>query len=610
MLLAAALAVCSAAAQAQVSSNQSLKGNYYFRQLALVTDGTASIVDTRSAWGTLAFDGNGNFTISGQQLAGTSPAAALAGSGAYTVSPGGFAALTSPLKLGTINARLGTGALVGSATESTTVFDLLIAIPAPAQSLSTQSLSGTYWISSLELPNGGAANIRDTNFKLTANAAGGFSENAVTGQANNLGNKLLTQSVSPMSYSVAPDGTGTLSFPAAANLDAATQLIQGVKNIYVAQDGSYFIGGSTAAGGHGIVAGVKAFPGGASNASWNGLYFAAGLRYDTAPARLTGVTGSVNATSMGSVWSRRTHQSDGVFDASLLIAYALRADGSGTFTSAPGHVNVAATGQTFATSGVDTFDSSSYELYFGVKVPAQSGPGVFLDPQRIYNAASFAPPGAPISPGGFLTLFGTGLAPQPATASSIPFPTILGGVQVSVNGTPAPVYFVSPTQINAVAPYNATGSTAVIVVTVNGTKSNVVSVPLAPTAPGVFSRQSNGLGDGAILHPDYTVVSQSNPAVPGETVQVFLTGLGAVNPAVADGTAAPAKPLASVVAPVSVYVGGLASPNVSFKGLSPGLASLYQLNVQIPSLGPGPQSLAIQTADGFTDLVNLWVASQ
>ena len=312
---------------------------------------------------------------------------------------------------------------------------------------------------------------------------------------------------------------------------------------------------------------------------------------------------------MGSVWSRRTHQSDGVFDASLLIGYALRADGSGTFTSAPGHVNVAATGQTFATSGVDTFDSSSYELYFGVRVPAQSGPGVFLHPQGIFNAASSAPPGSPISPGGFLTLYGTGLAAQQATAS-IPFPTMLGGVQVSVNGTPAPVYYVSSTQISAVAPYSLTGSTATVVVTVNGAKSNAVVVPLAPTAPGVFSIPRNGLGDGAILHPDYSVVSQSNPAVPGETVQIFLTGLGAVNPAVADGAAAPAKPLAAVVAPVNVYVGGLAAPAVSFKGLSPGLASLYQLNVQIPDLGPGPQSLAIQTADGFTDMVNVWVASQ
>src|SRR5205807_2182895 len=108
----------------------------------------------------------------------------------------------------------GQGALVGSSTEAgATVFDLFIAIPAPANVLSTGILNGGYWISSLEFPGGGATNIRDTNFKLTANGAGSFAENTVTGQAANLGNKLLNQTVSPMTYSVSPDGTGTLTFP-------------------------------------------------------------------------------------------------------------------------------------------------------------------------------------------------------------------------------------------------------------------------------------------------------------------------------------------------------------------------------------------------------------
>src|SRR5689334_8002287 len=92
--LAAVCAVFSAAAAAQVSNNQSLKGNYYFRHTVLITDGTANIVDTRSASGTLAFDGNGNFTISGQQLAGTAPASALSGNGTYAVSAGGFTTLS------------------------------------------------------------------------------------------------------------------------------------------------------------------------------------------------------------------------------------------------------------------------------------------------------------------------------------------------------------------------------------------------------------------------------------------------------------------------------------------------------------------------------------
>ena len=104
-------------------------------------------------------------------------------------------------------------------------------------------------------------------------------------------------------------------------------------------------------------------------------------------------------------------------------------------------------------------------------------------------------------------------------------------------------------------------------------------------------------------------MSQANPAMPGEFLQVFLTGLGAVTPAVSDGTAAPSKPLAKANAAVNAYVGGLPVPSILFQGLSPGLASLYQLNIQIPlNIGPGPQPLAIQTSSAFTDLVNVWIA--
>src|SRR5579871_5429312 len=613
---AAALAIfclACAGASAQVSNNQSLKGTYYFRQTLVLTDGTAAFVETHSASGTLIFDGNGNFTITGQQLLGTTPAAALSRSGTYTVSPGGFTTLSNPILAGfNMNARLGAGALVASSTEAgATIFDMLVAIPAPARSLTNQTMTGVYWISSLEFPNGAAANMRNTNFKLTATGTGGFAENAVKGQAVNLGNTLLSQTVSPMTYAIAPDGTGTLTFPPGAGLDVTTEIIEGVKNIYLSQYGTYFIGGSMAPGVHGLVVGVKAFPGNATNTSWSGLYFGAGMRYDTAPARLTAAVGSVNATTLGSVWARRTKQSDGLFDSSPLITYSLGPDGSAAYTSTQGHVDIAATAQNFATSGVDVASSTSYEIYFGARALPQSGTGVFLNPQGILNAANFAPAGYPVSPGGFVTLFGTGF-PIQATSAKLPFPTTLAGVQLSVNGTAAPVYAVSATQISAIVPFAVTGSTATFVLTVNSSKSNSVTVPLAPTAPGIFSITSNGLGDGAILHADYSVVSQSNPALPGEIVQVYLAGLGAVSPTVADGTAAPGKqPLALVTGPLNVYIGGLPAATIQYKGLAPGFAGLYQLNVQIPfNLGPGPQDLAIQTTDGFTDMVNVWVASQ
>lgn len=600
-------------AWAQISTNQSLNGKYYFREVMLVTDGSTSpnVTNTMSGAGTITFDGNGNYTVAGQQLVGMTPAASLISTGTYTVSAGGFATLNNPLKSSvTLNARLGQGALVGASTEAgPTVFDIFIAIPTPSGA-SNQTLSGSYWVSSLEFPGGGVSNVRNTNFELTANGSGSFAETTVTGQAANLGNILLNQTVSPMTYSINPDATGTMTFPLASGLTPNQQLISGTENIFVAASGVYFIGGSLSTGGHGLIVGIKNYGSGtATNASFNGFYWAAGMRYDTQPARLTSVVGGVHADGAGdAIWARRTKQTDGLLDASPLITYNLTGDGSGVWASAPGHVNVDVNTTTFASSGVDIFNSTSYELYFGALLAPQSATGVFLNPQGVLNAASFAPPGYPISPGGVMTLFGSGFPATAATASAPPFGTTLGGVSVTVNGTPAPVYSVTSTQISAIVPFAVTGSAATIVVTVNETKSNAVTVPLAPTSPGIFSFPATGIGSAAALHSDYSLVSATSPATQGEIISMYLTGLGATNPKVQDGAAAPgAAPLAVITGGIAIYVGGVQVPasQIYYAGLAPTLAGLYQVNFKIPVVAAGNIGVAIQTNEGFTDMVYL-----
>jgi uncharacterized protein (TIGR03437 family) len=595
----------------QISTNQSLSGKYFFREVMLLTDGSTvpNVTNTISGEGAITFDGNGNFATTGQMLSGTAAAVSLTGSGTYAVNPGGFMTLSNPLKAGvTMNARFGQGAVVGSSTEAgPTVFDIFIAIPAPVGA-SNVTMLGSYWISSLEFPGGGLTNVRNTNFLLTSTGAGSFVENTVTGQAANLSNILMNQTVGPITYSISADGSGTMTFPTAAGLSTDTQLISGVENIYMAPGGVYFIGGSMAAGGHGLVIGIKNYgSGNATNASFNGKYWTAGMRYDTQPARLTAVVGSMNADGAGdSIWARRTKQTDGLFDSSPLINYNLNADGAGVWTSAPGHVNVDVDTTTFASSGVDVFNSTSYEIYFGALLAPQSGSGVFLNPQGVLNAASFAPPGYPISPGGVMTLFGTGFPATAVTVSAPPFGPTLGGVQVSVNGMAAPVYSVSSTQISAIVPFEVTGSTATIVVTVNNVKSNSVIVPLAATAPGIFSFPANGIGNAAALHGDYSLVSATSPATQGEIIAMYLTGLGATKPAVADGAAAPGKaPLALITGGLAIYVGGVQVPanQIYYAGLAPTLAGLYQVNFMIPNVAAGNVGVAVQTNEGFTDLV-------
>jgi uncharacterized protein (TIGR03437 family) len=90
------------------------------------------------------------------------------------------------------------------------------------------------------------------------------------------------------------------------------------------------------------------------------------------------------------------------------------------------------------------------------------------------------------------------------------------------------------------------------------------------------------VGNGAILHADFSLVNTASPAKIGEAVQVFLTGLGPVNPPVAAGAAGPTSPMSVVTNDVVVTVDGIKA-KVQYQGLAPQLAGLYQLNVTIPA---------------------------
>jgi uncharacterized protein (TIGR03437 family) len=322
--------------------------------------------------------------------------------------------------------------------------------------------------------------------------------------------------------------------------------------------------------------------------------------------------GAANATGAGKLVSARRIRGfgAGVVDYTGIAAYTVGADGSGSLHLARSAIG--AGGNAFVTAAVSAADPGAYELAFGVRMPPVSGTGVFLNPQGIVNAAGFAPAGNPVAPGELITLYGSGLAPAAQVAAAAPFPVAgLAGVTVRVNGLAAPVYAVSPGAISALIPFAVTGAVATIVVNNNGANSNAVEVPLARTAPGIFTLDSSGTGAAAVLHADFTVVRAESKAKRGETVLVFLTGLGAVSPATADGAAAPASPLSRTTGPVTVYLGGvkLAAADVSYAGLAPELAGLYQLNIRIPA-GVTPADavpLSIETADAFHDQVDIAV---
>ena len=148
----------------------------------------------------------------------------------------------------------------------------------------------------------------------------------------------------------------------------------------------------------------------------------------------------------------------------------------------------------------------------------------------------------PIAPGGIATIFGTNLAESTELASELPLPMEMGGVTVWFNGIQAPLYYVSPTQINAQVPFDLEGFSASVELertTPSGSfRSAAAAAGVADGAPGIFTWDASGSGPGIITHADLSPVNSAKPAVPGETLTAFVTGLGSVDLPMVTGAAA------------------------------------------------------------------------
>lgn len=220
------------------------------------------------------------------------------------------------------------------------------------------------------------------------------------------------------------------------------------------------------------------------------------------------------------------------------------------------------------------------------------------------NAASYAlsPPSVPgtatSSPGALITIFGTSLSAITASATSLPLPASLGGTSVDIGGIAARLLYVSPLQINAQVPFEL--ASGLFNLTVRNAASDSIPILFAvqDAFPGIFTFDATGTGPGAILHNATQLpVTAQDPALPGEFVQIYATGLGRVSPSVALGQPAGSDPPSATVLPTTVTIDGMSVP-ASFAGLAPGYAGLYQVNAQVPEIGPGTAEV-ILTINGL-----------
>jgi uncharacterized protein (TIGR03437 family) len=224
----------------------------------------------------------------------------------------------------------------------------------------------------------------------------------------------------------------------------------------------------------------------------------------------------------------------------------------------------------------------------------------FLFTRGVVSAGGTAAP----SVGSLMTAYGANLTNVEYTAAlSLPLPLRLGGIELLMNQEPLPLQAATPWQINAhisgsFLPANA--AFQVREAEFNQTES-VRAIVRATAAEAIPIREPNGrLLAAAVFAGTRTLADAAHPAAANDVLEVYALGLGQTNPTVAAGAASPADPPAEARVKPRVRIGDREA-DISFAGLVPGLAGVYQVNIKVPAgVAAGYQMLRWIASDGQT----------
>jgi uncharacterized protein (TIGR03437 family) len=225
-----------------------------------------------------------------------------------------------------------------------------------------------------------------------------------------------------------------------------------------------------------------------------------------------------------------------------------------------------------------------------------------LAPNGILNNLNALVGGA-LAPGTVAETFGTGLttSQNPVSPGTTPLPTQFQNTQLVVGGFLAPLYFLSTTQLNVQIPAELAALQQFPAVgVVNGALTLPVQITVVPTAPGVAA-----YADGSVIaqHSDFSLINSASPAHPGESIMIYLVGMGATNPAVKSGAPSPGlnpgDTLATAIVQPGVTVNNQTA-QIQFAGLTPGAIGLYQINFVVPENVPAG-SLSLSVSQGATN---------
>jgi uncharacterized protein (TIGR03437 family) len=227
----------------------------------------------------------------------------------------------------------------------------------------------------------------------------------------------------------------------------------------------------------------------------------------------------------------------------------------------------------------------------------------------VVNAASFEPQ-FPVAPGAWATAFGDFASVGVANtfADSVPFPTMLGGVQIFVNDVAAPMNFAGEGQINFLVPRETPTGRQPIRVAVSGMNTFEGTVQVFNVSPGLLSINPGDITKpGAVLNQDGTVNSEQNRAGRGEVISIY--GVGAdFSELPENGAEAPLDRLISTTTETKVFISVAEAP-LQFSGLAPGLVNAWQINANVPNqpFVSGLVPVYASLGNLRTNSVSIWV---
>jgi len=216
-----------------------------------------------------------------------------------------------------------------------------------------------------------------------------------------------------------------------------------------------------------------------------------------------------------------------------------------------------------------------------------------------------------LAPNTLATIYGTNLSwtTQAVAAGDLvggTLPTSIDGVTVYADNLLCGLIFVSPGQINFLLPYEIVGSSASLVIVRQGTGGPVVTIPMAVAAPGFFQWNGNFA---VAQHANGTLITQSTPALPGETIVLYAAGLGRTTPDISSEQLASAAVSILYLSQLQVLLNGVPCPpsSIYYAGVTPGFAGLYQINLTLPAvLNQNPTIQLIMGAQASPPSIQLY----